>query len=132
MTDLGQLWVWRDPGLAWSLEWYAAFAANRMPAKFRVAAASRGIAARRSAGPRSLGGVGTTDARVPVVLGRCARRGRRLTPPAANGSLLDLCRELAWRMLGHCNFCRWDCHIDRRTGTKLGACKLVDTDHGDL
>ena len=27
-------------------------------------------------------------------------------------------------MLGHCNFCRWDCRVDRREGTKLGACKL--------
>ena len=45
-------------------------------------------------------------------------------PRAANGSLLDLCRELAWRMLGHCNFCRWDCRVDRRQGSKVGACKL--------
>ena len=27
-------------------------------------------------------------------------------------------------MLGHCNFCRWDCRVDRREATKLGACKL--------
>ena len=39
MTDLERLWVWRDPGLARSLGWYAAVAANRRPAKFRIAAA---------------------------------------------------------------------------------------------
>ena len=38
MTDFGQLWVWRDPALAQSLGWYAAVAANRKPAKFRIAA----------------------------------------------------------------------------------------------
>jgi putative pyruvate formate lyase activating enzyme len=27
-------------------------------------------------------------------------------------------------MLAHCNFCRWDCRVDRSQGTKLGACKL--------
>ena len=45
-------------------------------------------------------------------------------PRAVNHSLLDLCRELAWRMLGHCNFCRWDCRVDRSQGSKVGACKL--------
>jgi putative pyruvate formate lyase activating enzyme len=39
--------------------------------------------------------------------------------------LLTLCRELAYRMLAHCNFCPWDCRVDRRAGTKLGACKLA-------
>jgi len=28
-------------------------------------------------------------------------------------------------MLTHCNFCRWNCRIDRRQGTKLGACQLA-------
>ena len=38
MTDFEQLWVWRDPALARSLGWYTAVAANRKPAKFRIAA----------------------------------------------------------------------------------------------
>lgn len=38
MTDLGRLWVWRDPGLARSLGWYVAVTANRRPAKFRITA----------------------------------------------------------------------------------------------
>jgi putative pyruvate formate lyase activating enzyme len=47
-------------------------------------------------------------------------------PPAADGpSLLELCRELAYRMLAHCNFCPWNCRVDRVTGAKLGACKLA-------
>jgi putative pyruvate formate lyase activating enzyme len=28
-------------------------------------------------------------------------------------------------MLAHCNFCRWDCRVDRTRGEKLGACKLA-------
>jgi putative pyruvate formate lyase activating enzyme len=28
-------------------------------------------------------------------------------------------------MLGHCNFCRWNCQVDRRATTKLGTCKLA-------
>jgi putative pyruvate formate lyase activating enzyme len=40
-------------------------------------------------------------------------------------SLLELCRELAYRMLAHCNFCPWDCRVDRQAGAKFGACKLA-------
>jgi putative pyruvate formate lyase activating enzyme len=47
-------------------------------------------------------------------------------PATADGpSLLELCRELAYRMLSHCNFCPWNCRVDRTAGTKLGACKLA-------
>src|SRR6266516_4284046 len=28
-------------------------------------------------------------------------------------------------MLAQCNFCPWDCRVDRRTGINLGACKLA-------
>jgi putative pyruvate formate lyase activating enzyme len=40
-------------------------------------------------------------------------------------TLLELCRELAYRMLAHCNFCPWNCQVDRVTGAKFGACKLA-------
>jgi putative pyruvate formate lyase activating enzyme len=48
-----------------------------------------------------------------------------LPEPADGASLLELCRELAYRMLAHCNFCPWNCHVDRVTGAKFGACKLA-------
>jgi putative pyruvate formate lyase activating enzyme len=28
-------------------------------------------------------------------------------------------------MLGHCNFCPWNCRVDRVTAAKFGACKLA-------
>jgi len=125
MTDLERLWVWRDPGLARSLDWYAAVADNHRPAKFCIAAAI----------PASLPLAGEPEPVLweelerltPVFLswwGGVRDAGAAPVPRAANGSLLDLCSELAWRMLGHCNFCRWDCRVDRRQGSKVGACKL--------
>jgi len=37
-------------------------------------------------------------------------------PPAVEGpSLLELCRALAYRMLAQCNFCPWNCRVDRVT-----------------
>jgi organic radical activating enzyme len=47
-------------------------------------------------------------------------------PATADGpSLLEVCRELAYRMLAHCNFCPWNCRVDRMVGAKFGACKLA-------
>ena len=125
MTDLERLWVWRDPELARSLAWYAAVAANRRPAKFRVAAATPASLPLAEASEPALWE--ELERLTPVFLS--CREGVRdestaPAPRAVNGSLLDLCRELAWRMLGHCNFCRWDCRVDRRQGSKVGACKL--------
>lgn len=42
-------------------------------------------------------------------------------------SLMDLNVELAKRMLAHCNFCRWNCKIDRSKGTRHGTCQLEST-----
>ena len=52
--------------------------------------------------------------------GRCRRglRGRRAEPAR-------LCRELAYRMLRHCNFCRGIAASTARAGEKFGACKLA-------
>ena len=46
-------------------------------------------------------------------------------PATESPSLLEIARELAYRMLAHCNFCPWDCRVDRVAGAKLGACKLA-------
>ena len=37
MDSFDQLWVWSDAAMASSLGWYRAVAANRKPAKFRIA-----------------------------------------------------------------------------------------------
>lgn len=41
-------------------------------------------------------------------------------------SLMDLNVELVKRMLKHCNFCRWNCQVDRETN-KHGTCQLEST-----
>lgn len=46
-------------------------------------------------------------------------------PPDSHPDLVDLCRELTQRMLSHCNFCRWNCKVDRSRGMKFGTCKLA-------
>ena len=51
--------------------------------------------------------------------------GEPLSQAVDGPSLLELTRELAYRMLAHCNFCPWNCRVDRIAGTKLGACRLA-------
>ena len=50
-----------------------------------------------------------------------------LPPKSKNHSFMDLSVELANRMLTHCNFCRWDCKVDRSRGIKHGTCQLEST-----
>ena len=126
MADFDRLWIWDDPATAASLGWYRAVAANRKPAKFRIA---HTIPVELSLAQSTEGDLwDELDRLTPVFLARW--RGIRdasetLPPSAPDASLLDLCRELTRRMLTHCNFCRWNCQVDRSTTAKFGACKLA-------
>ena len=126
MNDFDQLWVWDNPATASSLGWYRAVAANRKPAKFRIA---RTIPVALSLAQSSEDELwDEIDRLTPLFLARW--RGIREAsdawePPAPGASLLELCRELTQRMLTHCNFCQWDCQVDRSRASKFGACKLA-------
>jgi putative pyruvate formate lyase activating enzyme len=125
MGDFSQLRVWRDPALARALAWYREVAENRMPAKFRIAATIPVALPLADAPEEALWR--ELERLTPLFLARRAgiRDGREALGARADGpSLLELCRALAYRMLAHCNFCRWNCRVDRTQGAKLGACKL--------
>jgi putative pyruvate formate lyase activating enzyme len=125
MSDLTRLTVWDDPAIHGALSWYLDVAENRRPAKFRIAATVATKLDPAASGEDALWA--ELDRLTPIFLARwqAIRAGQRL-PLAADGpSLLELCRELVYRMLGHCNFCPWDCGVDRVAGTRFGACKLA-------
>ena len=126
MADFDRLWIWDDPATAASLGWYRAVAANRKPAKFRIA---RTVPVELSLTQSSEGDLwDELDRLTPVFLARWHRireAGETVPPSAPDASLLDLCRELTRRMLTHCNFCQWNCQVDRSTAAKFGACKLA-------
>jgi putative pyruvate formate lyase activating enzyme len=122
MSGLDGLGFWRHPDFRAGFERYRDVAANRKPAKFllaRAIAVDAPLDASEDALWREL------EAKTPafVELWRGIAPGE--LPPPQRPNLLDLCRELAGRMLAHCDFCRWDCGVDRRRGAKLGACKLA-------
>jgi len=125
MGDLAVLQVWREPATAKVLAWYLDVAENRKPAKFRIAATIPVAVSPEDASEETLWR--ELEALTPLFLERwrgIRDEGEPLGRRADGPTLLDLCRALAWRMLAHCNFCRWNCRIDRTGGAKVGACKL--------
>lgn len=127
MTEFDNLWIWKDDAIAASLGWYREVAANRRPAKFRIA---RTVPVTLMPGEASEEMLWREYRRVLPQFAarwRAARdEGAPLRPAAAEPSLLDLAAELVGRMLRHCNFCAWNCQVDRGVGAKLGVCKLGD------
>jgi putative pyruvate formate lyase activating enzyme len=125
MSDLARLNIWDDPAIRDGLSWYLDVAENRRPAKFRIAAT---LAAQIDPVTSSEDALwAELDRLTPIFLGRwqAIRAGAPLPATADGPTLLVVCRELAYRMLTHCNFCPWDCRVDRMAGAKFGACKLA-------
>jgi putative pyruvate formate lyase activating enzyme len=122
---LTRLKIWDDPAIRGALSWYLDVAENRRPAKFRIAATLGTLVDPTASSEDALWA--ELDRLTPIFLARWQqiRAGAPLPQPAKGASLLELCRELAYRMLAHCNFCPWDCRVDRVEGTKFGACKLA-------
>ena len=125
MSDLARLKIWDDPAIRDGLSWYLAVAENKRPAKFRIAATLPTQLDPTTSSEDALWA--ELDRLMPIFLARwqAIREGASLPPTAHGPSLLEVCRELAYRMLTHCNFCPWNCRVDRAAGTKFGACKLA-------
>jgi putative pyruvate formate lyase activating enzyme len=115
---------WRHPDFRAGFGWYRDVSANRKPAKFRLARTVP-VGAPLDAPEEVLWTELERGTHAFLELWAAVRQDGAALPPAAQLSLLDVCRELAYRMLRHCNFCRWDCRVDRASGEKLGACKLA-------
>ena len=116
MYGFDDLWIWGDPDFAGRLGWYRNVAADRRPAKFRICATVPTAIELAAADEATLWAELDRLTLVLLERWRGVREGAPLGPRSEGTSLLDLCRELALRMLTHCNFCRWDCGVDRSLG----------------
>ena len=127
MSGLASLPIWDDPAIRDSLSWYLDVAENRRPAKFRIAASLATPIDLEVSDEAALWA--ELDRLTPIFLSHweAIRAGAPLARMADGPSLLELCRELGYRMLTHCNFCPWNCRVDRVAGTKFGACKLASS-----
>jgi len=125
MVGVDQLGIWHDPALAEGLAWYREVAANRRPAKFRIAATIATALDPENADEDALWA--ELERLTPVFLSHWAesRSGGALPKTQPGPNLLTLTSTLARRMLSHCNFCAWNCRVDRGRGDRPGACKLA-------
>lgn len=126
MGQLDRLWIWEEPDLKGQLAWYRQVADNRMPAKFRIAQCVP-VDVSLAADEPDLWQALEEKTAVFLDLWQQIRDRRADLPPepVPQPNLVDLCRALSQRMLRHCNFCRWDCGVDRNQGVKSGTCKLA-------
>jgi putative pyruvate formate lyase activating enzyme len=126
MDDLESLWIWQEADLCEQLSWYRQVSTNRMPAKFRIAQHIPVEISLEDASEATLWEALGEKTLSFLDLWERIRRGTSDLPAHSKPqpNLLDLCRELSHRMLRHCNFCRWNCQVDRSQGTKFGTCKL--------
>jgi putative pyruvate formate lyase activating enzyme len=150
---LSNIAIWQDAEMRAALGWYRRVADNLMPAKFRLARCVPVEISLTEASEEVLWQELKTRTLEFLSLWHEIRHGERDLPETLDGAnepdtgegnepdtgrantpattiksqpnLLNLCRELSQRILSHCNFCRWDCQVDRRHGPKLGTCKLA-------
>ncbi|GBC71285.1 hypothetical protein HRbin02_01065 [Candidatus Calditenuaceae archaeon HR02] len=122
---LETLWIWRDERVVKRLSWYLAVSTNKMPAKYLICRRIP-VDVDFSASEEELWDANRRAAKIFDQIHRGIRRGEialgDLEKPKK--SLMDLKVELVNKMLRHCNFCRWNCKVDRLQGQKRGTCML--------
>jgi putative pyruvate formate lyase activating enzyme len=129
------------------LPWYLAVSINRMPAKYLISKSiSSNITDLRLASEEELWEEHRNLTKTFLQTWKAVRSAdvdilSDLSLQKKNISLLGLNVELVKRMLTHCNFCRWNCQIDRssdqtvedasrveeKTKNKHGTCQLEST-----
>ena len=124
MGSVDHFAFWRHPDFRSGFEWYRDVSANRKPAKYLIARTVPVSVLLEGDPEEAMWRAFEIGAARFLTLWDAIRRGAAELPPRVSPSLLDLCQALAYRMLAHCNFCRWNCRVDRAHGTKFGACKL--------
>ena len=142
------LYIWKQlkENRGTGLPWYFAVSTNRMPAKYLI---SRSIPCKfmdlTGVNEQKLLEEFTNLTEIFLERWKSIRAEETDIITELNQqkkpSLLDLTVELVKRMLTHCNFCRWNCQIDRsnqptvnedgsfqtRTHKKHGTCQLEST-----
>ena len=122
------------------LPWYFAVSTNRMPAKYLISKSIPcNVTNLRLASEEDLWEEhrGLVETFLETWKGVKSGEVDLMSEPAwQKTSLMDLNVELVNRMLAHCNFCRWNCQVDRSVQTvgagaaktkKHGTCQLEST-----
>jgi putative pyruvate formate lyase activating enzyme len=120
--------VWDDPEVRRRLSWYRQVMTGKLPAKFMLC---KGIQAEETMFEASEEELWTEHVRLSEKLSDLSlnlesRSLDHWNLRVCHPNLLDLKCELANRMLEHCDFCEWNCRVNRAQG-KVGFCRLDST-----
>ncbi len=125
MASFDSLWIWEDERIRKRLSWYLGVSINKYPAKYLIC---KRIPAEFNAEQE--------EKELWSIHQNCAKKFQEIWKGIKNGELrlnelevasqsfLDLKVELVQRMVRHCNFCRWNCRINRIEERKTGTCQL--------
>lgn len=120
--------VWNDSEVRRRLSWYRQVMNGKFPAKF--------VLCRKISTKSTL--LEASEDELWTEHGRLSKELSELVMNVENGSLdhrelrdrhpnlLDVKNGLVDRMLEHCNFCEWNCKVNRAQG-KIGFCRLDKT-----
>ncbi len=126
MGSFTALEIWSSPAIRDHLSWYYEVSNNLKPAKYLICRRVPVNGDIRSAGEDELWELHSKSSQEFNRIFNGIREGSlaldELQP--AKPSLLDLKVALTKRMLSHCNFCRWNCGVDRTVAAKYGTCQL--------
>ena len=117
--------VWNDAEVRKRLSWYRHVMLGEFPAKFILC---RKIVAPPLEGELSEEALWVEHRRLSRALGDLISDITTGTIDPSklkdqHPSLLDLKSELVNRMLEHCNFCEWNCRVNRAQG-RIGFCRM--------
>lgn len=131
MYGFGDLKIWSDNELKSKLNWYYQVAMNRKPAKYLIA---RRVECKIDLELSSIDDLWDHHKELSDQFFELWHRMKTdeidiFDLPKPSKSLMDLNVELVNRMLRSCNFCRWNCRVDRTLvdddpNAKTGTCQL--------
>ncbi|MEM0075590.1 MAG: radical SAM protein, partial [Conexivisphaerales archaeon] len=123
LLSFSRLWIWDE--LKDALPWYYAVSTNRMPAKYLITSRVP-CDIDLSEDDDALWKEHAKATETFLRIWKEIRSGKKRLADfeKETPSFMDLSVELVRRMLRHCNFCRWNCRVDRSEGKKLGTCQL--------
>ncbi len=122
------LWVWKDEKVRKGLDWYRRVALNEKPARYLIIQRIPISVPLDGDEPelwREL--EEKTESFLDLWCGIRDGKSTLSRLPRTQPNLADLVVELSGRMLRHCNFCRWNCGVDRKEQKRLGTCGLGAT-----
>ncbi|MCS7129565.1 MAG: radical SAM protein, partial [Candidatus Caldarchaeum sp.] len=128
MASFTSLETWSSPELKGRLEWYYSVANNLKPAKYLICRHIPVGQDIRQLSEDELWGIHEKKAEEFSRVFKEIRDGglklKELSVERPN--FLDLKVALVKKMLTHCNFCRWNCRVDRSAAKKFGTCQLAE------